>query len=110
MKLLMLLSLLAHPCLGQRGFPSQFQAVMNISGLQSWQTSTQGVQQLLYDSINSKVRFDIQGWRSEQNETYMLQNQPKGAEADSVSEDSLLIDRLKYQVRFVAGFARFNHV
>lgn len=85
MKLLIILSLLVHSCTGQRGFPQQFQAVMNISGLYSWQASTQGVQQLLYDAVNSKVRFDIEGWRIKQNETYMIQNKPEGAEADSVS-------------------------
>ncbi len=74
-----------HQCLCQTGFPKQFQAVLNISGLASWETSTLGVQKLLYDYEHLRVRFDIQGWRAKQNETYMLKYKPEGAEADSVS-------------------------
>ncbi|CAF1383496.1 unnamed protein product [Rotaria sordida] len=66
-----------------RGFPTQFQATLNISILYSWQTSTQDLQQLLYDYENLRVRFDVQGWRLKQNETYMIKYKPDGAEADS---------------------------
>ncbi|CAF1417496.1 unnamed protein product [Rotaria sordida] len=66
-----------------RGFPTQFQATLNISILYSWQTSTQDLQQLLYDYENLRVRFDVQGWRLKQNETYMIEYKPDGAEADS---------------------------
>ncbi|CAF1399589.1 unnamed protein product [Rotaria sordida] len=67
----------------QRGFPKQFQTILNISGLYSLHTPIQIVQQLLYDYENLRVRFDIQGWKSKQNETYILKYKPEGAEADS---------------------------
>ncbi|CAF3394322.1 unnamed protein product [Rotaria sp. Silwood2] len=78
-----LLVLLTNKCSGQKGFPKQFQGKLNISGLYTWQTSTSGLQQLLYDHINSRARFDIAGWRTNQSETYMVQYQPNGAEAGS---------------------------
>ncbi|CAF1448399.1 unnamed protein product [Rotaria magnacalcarata] len=77
------LALLTNKCSCQPGFPKQFQATLNITGLESWQTSTSAVQQLLYDYINSRARFDITGWRKNQSKTYMMQYKPKGAEADS---------------------------
>jgi hypothetical protein len=83
--LTMLVMLFLHQCLGQRGFPKQFQTILNISGLASWDTPTMGVQRLLYDYEHSRARFDISGWRAEQNETYILKYKPEGAEADSVS-------------------------
>jgi hypothetical protein len=79
------LILCINQCLSQKGFPKQFQTTLNISGLQSWQTSTLGVQKLLYDYENLRVRFDIKGWRSNQSESYMIKYKPEGAEAGSVS-------------------------
>ncbi|CAF1354996.1 unnamed protein product, partial [Rotaria sordida] len=67
----------------QTGFPKQFQATLNITGLQSWPLPSFGFQYLLYDYTNSRARFDIKGWRLKQNETYMIQYKPKGAEADT---------------------------
>ena len=81
---LILLILFIHKCFGQKGFPEQFQATLNISGLNSWQVSRQGVQQLLYDYKNSRIRFDVKGWRLKQNETYMVIYKPEDAEANSV--------------------------
>ena len=89
----MVLILCINQCLSQKGFPKQFQTTLNISGLQSWQTSTLGVQKLLYDYDNLRVRFDIQGWRSKQNETYMIKYKPEGSEADSVSKIKLDIKK-----------------
>ncbi len=63
---------------------------MNISGLASWQTLTQGVQKLLYDYEPLRVRFDIQGWRAQQNETFMITFKPEGAEADSISKKQVV--------------------
>ncbi|CAF3243916.1 unnamed protein product [Rotaria sp. Silwood2] len=80
---LVLWILFINQCSSQTGFPRQFQATLNISGLYSWQTSTHGVQQLLYDYTNARVRFDIEGWQAKQNETYMVIYKPDGAEADS---------------------------
>ncbi|CAF4300306.1 unnamed protein product, partial [Rotaria sordida] len=51
--------------------------------VQSTSTPFDSVQLFLYDSINSRARFDIQGWRAKQNETYMVKYKPEGAEADS---------------------------
>ena len=87
---LILLVLLTNKCSCQTGFPRQFQATLNISGLYTWPTTTFGVQQLLHDYINSRVRFDITGRRANQSETYMVQYQPKGAEAGSVSIENCL--------------------
>lgn len=83
--LFILLILFINQCLCQTGFPKQFQALLNISGLNSWRTANPGVKQLLYDYTNLRVRFDIEGWRAKQNETYMIKYKPEGAEADSVS-------------------------
>jgi hypothetical protein len=63
---------------------------INISNL-VWPTSTQNVQKLLYDYEHLRVRFDIQGWRAKQNETYMIKYKPEGAEADSVRRKELVI-------------------
>jgi hypothetical protein len=79
------LILFVSQCLGQKGFPEQFQTKLNISGLSPSQPLSQGIQHLLYDHVKLRARFDIQGWRSQQNETYMIQYKPEGAEADSVS-------------------------
>ncbi|CAF1189531.1 unnamed protein product [Adineta steineri] len=78
-----LLILFVNQCVSQNGFPKQFQAILNISGLGSWDSPFPGVKQLLYDFDNLRVRFDIQGSRANQSETWMLQYKPKGAEADS---------------------------
>jgi hypothetical protein len=78
---LVLLTLFINQCSSQTGFPKQFQAALNITGLQSY--STLGIQQVLYDYTNSRVRFDIKGWLLKQNETYMVQYKPKGAEANT---------------------------
>ncbi|CAF3395784.1 unnamed protein product [Rotaria sp. Silwood2] len=83
MILSMLLILSINQCFSQIGFPKQFQATLNISGLYSWQTPSEGFQQLLYDYENLRVRIDIRGWRSQQNETYMIQYKPQSAEAYS---------------------------
>ncbi len=80
----MVLILCFNQCLSQNGFPKQFQATLNITGLQSWDTSLD-VQKLLYDYQNLRVRFDIQGWRLKQKEVYMVKYKPQGAEPDSVS-------------------------
>jgi hypothetical protein len=90
MILSVLLILFINQCLGQTGFPKQFQATLNISNL-VWPTSTQNVQKLLYDYEHLRVRFDIQGWRAKQNETYMIKYKPEGAEADSVRRKELVI-------------------
>ncbi len=87
MILLMLLILCVNQCASQIGFPIQFQATLNVSGYTSWRTPSLGVQQLLYDYKNSRVRFDIEGYRAKQNETYMTIYKPKGAEANSVSNN-----------------------
>ena len=92
MILLMLLTLFVNQCHGQSGFPKQFQATLNISGIGSWDSPFPGVKQLLYDYQNLRVRFDIQGSRAKQNETWMLQYKPKGAEADSVSSKRLILE------------------
>jgi hypothetical protein len=81
----LLLILFVNQCLSQNGFPKQFQAILNISGIGSWDSPFPGVKQFLYDYENLRARFDIQGSRANQNETWMLQYKPKGAEADSVS-------------------------
>ncbi|CAF3927195.1 unnamed protein product [Rotaria sordida] len=79
---LTLLVLLTNQCSCQKGFPKQFQAKLNISD-QSKSILYAGVQLLLYDSINSRARFDVRGWRTKQNETYMVKYKPEGAEAGS---------------------------
>ncbi|CAF5142838.1 unnamed protein product, partial [Rotaria sp. Silwood1] len=79
---LTLLVLLTNQCSCQKGFPKQFQAKLNISD-QSKSILYDGVQLLLYDSINSRARFDVRGWRAKQNETFMVKYKPEGAEADS---------------------------
>ncbi len=86
---LVLLTLFINQCSSQTGFPKQFQATLNITGLQSY--TTRGIQQLLYDYTNSRVRFDIKGWRLKQNETYMVQYKPKGAEPNTVNKNSAFL-------------------
>ncbi len=93
MILSVLLILFINQCVGQTGFPKQFQATLNVSGLTSWRTPTAGVQKLLYDNEHLRVRFDIQGWRAKQNETYMIKYKPEGAEADSVRRKELVIKK-----------------
>ncbi|CAF0867154.1 unnamed protein product [Adineta steineri] len=78
-----LLILFINQCVSQNGFPKQFQAILNISGLGSWDSPFPGVKQLLYDYDNLRVRFYIQRSRANQSETWMLQYKPKGAEGDS---------------------------
>lgn len=80
-----MLILLVNQCLCQTGFPKQFQTTLNITGQSASPPLSQGAQKLLYDYENLRVRFDIQGWRSEQKEAYMIKYKPEGAEADSVS-------------------------
>lgn len=75
--------ILIKQCLCQIGFPKQFQTILNVTG--DTTSLTLGVRQLLYDYENLRVRFDIKGWRSGQNETYMIKYKPEGAESDSVS-------------------------
>ncbi|CAF5077956.1 unnamed protein product, partial [Rotaria magnacalcarata] len=58
---LTLVAFLTNKCSCQRGFPEQFQAKLNITELQSVQTSTSRIQPLLYDYTNSRARFDITG-------------------------------------------------
>ena len=81
-----LLLLTIHQCLGQNGFPKQFQATLNITGVNSGQIYGNGIRQLLYDYENLRARFDVQGWRAKQKETYLLKYKPEGAEANSVSK------------------------
>ncbi len=84
-----LLTLFINQCSSQTGFPKQFQTTLNITGLQSY--TTLGIQQLLYDYTNSRVRFDIKGWRLKQNETYMVQYKPKGAEPNTVNKNNAFL-------------------
>jgi hypothetical protein len=86
----MLLILFINQCVSQKGFPKQFQATLNISKI-IWHT--QDIQKLLYDYEHLRVRFDIQGWRAKQNETYMIKYKPEGAEADSVRRKELVITK-----------------
>ncbi|CAF1112052.1 unnamed protein product [Rotaria sordida] len=90
-----LLFILINQCLSQTGFPKQFQAILNISGSRSWDSPFPGVKQLLYDYKNLRVRFDIQGSQAQQNETWMLQYKPKGAEADSKQDKELRLSPLE---------------
>ena len=78
----MILILCVNQCLSQNGFPKQFQATLNITGMSRLDA---GLRRLLYDYENLRARFDVQGWRAQQNETYMIQYKPKGAEPDTVS-------------------------
>ena len=78
--------LFINQCLSQTGFPKQFQTTLNITNHNSWPMYANGVQKLLYDGVNLRVRIDVQGWRAQQNETYMIKYKPKDAEADSVSQ------------------------
>ncbi|CAF1238262.1 unnamed protein product [Didymodactylos carnosus] len=77
--------LLLEASLSQTGFPKQFVAILNQTSLQAWQNS--GVQQFVYDSILQRIRFDLKGWREKQNETYMIQYKPSGAEHGSPAAD-----------------------
>ncbi|UJR10783.1 hypothetical protein I4U23_014970 [Adineta vaga] len=86
-----LLILSLNQCLCQKGFPQQFQATMNISGLQIYDPSVQGVLYLLYDYTNLRARLDIQGWRAKQNETYMIKYKPEGAESGSPAANDYTI-------------------
>ncbi|CAF0842638.1 unnamed protein product [Didymodactylos carnosus] len=70
----------------QNGFPQQFFAVINYTSPLPYEFKT-GVQQLLYDYKNLRTRFDIEGWRAKQNETYLLEYKPKGAEQGSPASD-----------------------
>ncbi|CAF1252746.1 unnamed protein product [Rotaria sordida] len=78
-----LLILFVNQCLSQTGFPKQFQATLNISGLRSWDSPFLGVKQLLYDYKNLRARFDLKGSRAQQNETWILKYKPEGAEPDT---------------------------
>lgn len=51
-------------CSSQKGFPKQFQAILNISGIGSWDSPFPGVKQLLNDYENLRIRSDIQGSRA----------------------------------------------
>lgn len=84
--LFVVLILFFNECLCQRGFPTQFQATINISGSGSWDSPFPGVKQLLYDYENLRIRFDIQGHRDQQKETWILKYKPPGAEPDSVRQ------------------------
>ena len=88
---LIALILLINECFSQTGFPKQFQTTLNISSINSWSIYGDGLQKLLYDYENLRVRMDVQGWREKQNETYMIKYKPEGAEADSVSKTSFVI-------------------
>jgi hypothetical protein len=88
MKQIILVILFLQQCLGQKGFSKQFQATLNISGIAAWDSPALGVKQLLYDYENLRIRFDIHGWRAQQNETFMLKYKSEGAEAGSVSLES----------------------
>ncbi|CAF0845170.1 unnamed protein product [Adineta steineri] len=55
-----LLILFINQCVSQNGFPKQFQAILNISGLGSWDSPFPGVKQLLYDYDN--LRSASQGY------------------------------------------------
>lgn len=97
---LIVLILSMNECLSQRGFPKQFQATLNISGTNEWNRLSQGVHKLMYDYANLRVRFDIYGWKFEQNETYIIKYKPEGAEADSVSTNKLSMTKLLAKNRF----------
>lgn len=77
------LVLFINQCVCQNGFPKQFQATINITTLNSWPVSS-GLQNLLFDYTNLRARFDIEGWRLKQKETYLLIYEPPGAESGSV--------------------------
>ena len=81
----LVLILSIHQCFGQNGFPKQFEASLNISGFATIPFYS-GVQQLLFDYNNLRVRFDVQGWRANQSEAYMLKYKPEDAEPDSVCQ------------------------
>ncbi|CAF4122628.1 unnamed protein product [Rotaria sp. Silwood2] len=84
---LVLLTLLFNQCSSQTGFLKQFQATLNVTALQQYPIPSLGFQYLLYDYTNSRVRFDVEGWRLKQNETYMVQYKPQGAEADTPASE-----------------------
>ncbi|CAF1198321.1 unnamed protein product [Rotaria sp. Silwood1] len=65
-----------------KGFPKQFVAILNQTSYLHWKDSS-APEQLVYDFINQRARFDIKGWRAKQNETYMIQYKPNGAEQGS---------------------------
>ncbi|CAF5095090.1 unnamed protein product [Rotaria sp. Silwood1] len=65
-----------------KGFPKQFVAILNQTSYLHWKDSG-APEQLVYDFINQRARFDIKGWRAKQNETYMIQYKPNGAEHGS---------------------------
>ncbi|CAF2633930.1 unnamed protein product [Rotaria sp. Silwood2] len=65
-----------------KGFPKQFVAILNQTSYLHWKDSG-APEQLVYDFINQRARFDIKGWRAKQNETYMIQYEPNGAEQGS---------------------------
>ena len=83
-----------NQCLSQKGFPKQFQATLNISGANEWNRMSQGVQKLVYDYTNLRVRFDIYGLEFEQNEAYIIKYKPEGAEANSVSTNKLFMTKI----------------
>ncbi|CAF1364083.1 unnamed protein product [Rotaria sp. Silwood1] len=65
-----------------KGFPKQFVAILNQTSYLQWQDSG-APEQLVYDLVNQRARFDIKGWRAKQNETYIIQYKPNGAEHGS---------------------------
>ncbi|CAF0821499.1 unnamed protein product [Rotaria sordida] len=67
-----------------KGFPKQFVAILNQTSYLH-QKDSGAPEQLVYDFINQRARFDIKGWRAKQNETYMIQFKPNGAEHESIS-------------------------
>ncbi len=75
--------------------------------MSSSQILTPGVQKLLYDYEHLRVRFDVQGWRAQQNETYMLKYKPEGAETDSVSKKQLA-KQMKINHKFCFFLASFT--
>lgn len=103
-----LLMLFANVCLGQKGFPTQFQATINISGSGSWDSPFPGVKQLLYDYDNLRIRFDIQGHRDQQKETWILKYKPSDAEPDSVRRKQCI--RKTLEPFFVASITRLCYI
>ena len=98
---LVLLILLINQCSSQIGFPKQFQTTLNISSINSWPIYGDGLQKLLYDYENLRVRIDVQGWREKQNETYMIKYKPEGAEVHSVSQTLLFLNTNRSMIKFM---------
>jgi hypothetical protein len=95
----------------QTGFPKQFQAILNISGIGSWDSPIPGVKQLLYDYENLRILFDIKGWQAKQNGIWILEYKPADVEPDSLSRKQACRE-IKINNKFfvLASFARLCNI